>query len=70
MIVARHEVPGCISKLDGSATQRRVFNRFNLQPWVRLYIYGPGPFGAQNKRLSPRIVAYSPFGAKSKESVS
>jgi hypothetical protein len=61
MIVARHEVPGCISKLDGSATQRRVFNRFNLQPGLG-FIYGPGPFGAQNKRLSPRIVAYSPFG--------
>ena len=27
---------------DGSATQLRVFKRFNLQPWVRIYIWTEG----------------------------
>jgi hypothetical protein len=34
---------------DGFATQLRVFNRLNLQPWVRRYIdRGPAPKGLQN----------------------
>jgi hypothetical protein len=32
-----------------------------LKPWAEFC----SPCGAQNKGLSPRIVAYSPFGAKS-----
>jgi hypothetical protein len=34
---------------DGFAIQLRVFNRLNLQPWVRRYIdRGPAPKGLQN----------------------
>jgi hypothetical protein len=63
-------VQTALPTFDGSATQLRVFNRFNLEPWVRLYIglracYEPRACPAGATGLSPRIAAYRPFEAKS-----